>query len=480
MAIVIHDEQEFLKIGSGEEYPPGSGQIWDNQQDYELNADIDMSLIPTWYPTDLYGNFDGKGHTIRNLNKTVSSGGAMFGRINGIFQNVIFDNFQINMGNSNTTAMLFENVSYEATVANVGLINSSCIGKGVWQSVFTSNSSSFFYCCYCLNCIFDMQNTGAIFGGPSAKTVNCYMAMCTLSSDSIEVFGTWDSFSCYAEAGNGGKVFTYPPQLTDVDVPPRPDQFQDFKMTVEMQPTLADARANASIYFTGSGFSSSKFIPGWDFVEEWGIDPSINYGFPHLKFKPYVDKWVQVIFIAKSPTGFMWMSNIWTERGHPVDKPIPDTVPDDIEIVGWGNSWGLLWDFRDPVLESTYLYSVMRLIGPEPPIPPTPPTDDNLERRIAILRAVTLYSNTETYTPDYVKASMEDALRVFLEYTGRAKDPGIPVDSIVVDLCKDRINKMGLEGAQSTSEGGVSQTWAVDPMLLSRMRRYRLVAGMKE
>ena len=100
------------------------------------------------------------------------------------------------------------------------------------------------------------------------------------------------------------------------------------------------------------------------------------------------------------------------------------------------------------------------------------------ERRIEKLRKIPLYRNEETYPNDQVTAVMEDALNAFLEYTHRAKDLGEAIDSIIIELCKSRINKTGLEGMGSVGEGGVSQSWEIEPWLKSRMFRYKLMQGI--
>jgi hypothetical protein len=107
-------------------------------------------------------------------------------------------------------------------------------------------------------------------------------------------------------------------------------------------------------------------------------------------------------------------------------------------------------------------------------------TQTDTNRRVERLRKIPLFSNTEIYPDTFVSTCMEDALMAFFENTGRTQDLGETIDALIVDLCKDRINRTGLEGAQSTSEGGVSQTWAIEPLLLSRIFRYKLMPGMRE
>jgi len=99
------------------------------------------------------------------------------------------------------------------------------------------------------------------------------------------------------------------------------------------------------------------------------------------------------------------------------------------------------------------------------------------DRRIDKLRRIPLFKNEETYTDDFVIAVMEEALGVFLEHTRRDADLGEIIDPIIIELCKGRINKMGLEGMASTVEGGVSQSWEIEPNLKTRMSRFVLLYG---
>ena len=104
---------------------------------------------------------------------------------------------------------------------------------------------------------------------------------------------------------------------------------------------------------------------------------------------------------------------------------------------------------------------------------------EHTDRRIAKLRKIPLYANTETHPDDYVQEVMEGSLNAFLEHTLRQTDLGETIDAIIIDLAKSRINKMGLEGTASTGEGGVSQSWEIEPFLMTRMARFKLMQGMK-
>jgi len=101
------------------------------------------------------------------------------------------------------------------------------------------------------------------------------------------------------------------------------------------------------------------------------------------------------------------------------------------------------------------------------------------EIRVQKLRRTPLYANEETYPYDYLLAVMDDALAAFLEHTHRREDLGEEIDSIIIELCKGRLNKMGLEGSRTAGEGGVSQAWEIEPWLISRMSRYKMMQGMR-
>lgn len=68
--------------------------------------------------------------------------------------------------------------------------------------------------------------------------------------------------------------------IDGVSVPARltnPNQSTGAKTLIQLTPTLANAKANASVYYTGITDNS---VLGWDFSSVWTIDPTKNNGLP--------------------------------------------------------------------------------------------------------------------------------------------------------------------------------------------------------
>ena len=62
-----------------------------------------------------------------------------------------------------------------------------------------------------------------------------------------------------------------------------PDQRTGVKISADLQPSLSAAQAGTSTYYTGSTKNNAGTFPGWDFVNTWTIDPSVNNGYPTLR-----------------------------------------------------------------------------------------------------------------------------------------------------------------------------------------------------
>lgn len=83
---------------------------------------------------------------------------------------------------------------------------------------------------------------------------------------------------------------------------------------------------------------------------------------------------------------------------------------------------------------------------------------------------------------DYVQLILEDALAYFLDYTHRGEDPGEVVDSLICDIARSMHTRMGAEGVKKAKDGELEREWSeqggLDPLLLRRMKAYRLVVGV--
>lgn len=84
---------------------------------------------------------------------------------------------------------------------------------------------------------------------------------------------------------------------------------------------------------------------------------------------------------------------------------------------------------------------------------------------------------------DVLTVYLEDALSVFLDYTHRSEDPGEPVDSLICDIAKWQIGRMGAEGVKKAKDGEFEREWEITnygiPLeLTARMKMYRQVVGI--
>ncbi|MCL2890571.1 MAG: hypothetical protein FWF40_01615, partial [Methanomassiliicoccaceae archaeon] len=108
------------------------------------------------------------------------------------------------------------------------------------------------------------ESSGGIIGiGAYARIVNCYTLTSTLISP-----GSYNTTIDSGTASPARKITT-------------PHQSSGTKNATVMTPTLADAKANNSIYYTGTVTPSGyPAVPGWDFNSVWTITPGVNNGYP--------------------------------------------------------------------------------------------------------------------------------------------------------------------------------------------------------
>jgi len=104
---------------------------------------------------------------------------------------------------------------------------------------------------------------GFTAGGDRVTVVNCYTSTST-------VRGTSPYYDVFIDGGTAN-----PARKTTT-----PNQASGTKNTTVMTPTLADAKANNSIYYTGTVTLSGVVVPGWDFNNVWTISPGVNNGYP--------------------------------------------------------------------------------------------------------------------------------------------------------------------------------------------------------
>jgi len=107
-------------------------------------------------------------------------------------------------------------------------------------------------------------------------------------------------------------------------------------------------------------------------------------------------------------------------------------------------------------------------------------TTGHTMRRLARLNTIPLYRNMGE---DALIVYLEDALSVFLDYTHRSEDPGEPVDSLIGDIAKWKIGRMGAEGLKKAKDGEMEREWEITNVgipreLTERMKMYRQVVGI--
>lgn len=478
MAIAVNNETDFNRIGSWQEYPAGSGQMWTQDADYELTADIDLSIISNYSPKYIYGgSVDGKGHKVKNLTKALSGTwvGAVFGQINGVIRNIIFDNITTTSTGSYPTGHGAICGQLGGSIVNCSIINSSLGNTGTYAGGFVSQmqNGSLIYGCTIKDCVIAMggtAQTGAFTGlGSGAMVVNCIVANCTFDGSTVFGQGT-QYYNSYVQEGMGAVLGGQLGQYNDGTVLP-PDKVSGFKSSAAMRPTLADAKAGNSIYNLEGGFADLGYINGWDFETDWTITPGQNDGLPINLFAPYVNRFVSLTLYVQLP-GYYSTEIIWVETGTVIPMPIP-SIPEELEldVVGWHDN-NVLVDFNQPITHAMILQLITKPTPPPSPEPPPIPSD--FDRRMELLKLRPITSGLDQ---DYLDSKLSEATERWHAETKRRVDLGAEVDSVIVRCAVAYINQEGGEGMASVSEGGMSRTLSMDD-IVGEMRKRRVFAGM--
>jgi len=121
------------------------------------------------------------------------------------------------------------------------------------------------------------QGAGGIIGGNMSDLAyfitNCYFlannTFMTLNGDPVDSL-SMDSFVTPVIDGNNSGT------------PRSGNQGTGAYTGQQMTPTLANAKNNNSIYYTGTTTVSSSTVSGWDFNNTWTIVPGTNNGYPIL------------------------------------------------------------------------------------------------------------------------------------------------------------------------------------------------------
>ena len=112
-------------------------------------------------------------------------------------------------------------------------------------------------------------NAGGIAGTvmPSSTVTNCYFLEGQIEVKGVQVSDVIYGFCSGTVTIDGGMVRSN-------------GQDSGAKSASDMKPSLGDARAGNSIYFTGMTTVGSESVPGWDFDDIWVIFSEVNDGYP--------------------------------------------------------------------------------------------------------------------------------------------------------------------------------------------------------
>ena len=105
-------------------------------QNYKLMNDLDFTGYTNFYINSFTGKFEGNNYTIRNINLTQSGKYGLFSAMNGILQNVTFENV-VKSGSSSTHSLIGSSNRY-GRITNVHI-------KGMTIVVDSTNTSSSMY-----------------------------------------------------------------------------------------------------------------------------------------------------------------------------------------------------------------------------------------------------------------------------------------------------------------------------------------------
>jgi hypothetical protein len=185
------------------------------------------------------------------------------------------------------------------------------------------------------------SNIGALSGNTVSTAVNCYALTKMLYVNGVlqtnERFGSSPSIS-----------------LDGTSDPPRSaGQTSGFVTAAQMRPTLADAQANNSIYYTGT---TNGLYLGWDFFGIWTIDPSVNGGYPTFGTNPKPETFV-VMFDAVG--GSFVVPQLVIEGNTAIQPSPPEKEGHD--FIGWSRN-GVPFSFSDQISDNITLTAIWERI----------------------------------------------------------------------------------------------------------------------
>jgi len=429
-AIMVYDNTSLDRVGTGAEYPTGSGQIWSMDAYYYMVHDISYdpyymgySFTPIGSAINPFtGTFDGRGYKIYDL-ESYSDPYGIFGYVHdatiinlsvalgavlspatagGIAAYSSGDTTIINCSvtgslDGNTVGGLIGTVSsgsltIERCSLNVNVIGYHYIGGliGIANAATVITIAD----CYVYGAVSSAERSGGIIGafsGTSFTIERSYVAggvspdyntgtvgglIGMAASGSISVFCTYmDLLLGYSSYDLAGEVFgaTITTDAGTFTPPLASGQESGIKIT-GMQPSLSDAQSGNSVYYTGTVQTPSGSINGWDFFDVWTIGST---GYPVLI--PYLagdDVAAQYLVMFDVRGGSFVLSQI-VEEGSAILLPV-DTYRDGYTFMGWFTDISLstAWDLNSPVIRDMILYAGWRAVGGPGGDPGTDPGRD--------------------------------------------------------------------------------------------------------
>lgn len=394
--IEVSNADDLQRVGTGEEYPAGSGVIWSLSASYELTSDITLTGTDNFTPiggsTGAFGGkFDGKGHTISGLSITsaflpVSRPAGLFGTIQygAEISNVIIDNATLISPNSSAGGIAGN--SYESTITNCAVINSTIMSElmaggiagnfqignegGVLMNCYSANSSvtttssssansfaggiagritgdAFLVNCYSTNTV-SATNGGKVGGiigtSDGGFALNCYYLAGQLSVDGSAVADRIGG----ADPGDRYNVY-YVPEINE-------DQERGAKTSSELK--------SESTYNAGFGIVYGWDVyHGWNFNDIWNISTD-NDGYPILRMTGYVEPDPPVFYMVQIMIN-MHANEYEMQIVADGDKAVePIASREGYDLFGWINAETFeVFDFDTPITSETMLLALWLVSG---------------------------------------------------------------------------------------------------------------------
>lgn len=167
---------DTVQITSKEQFVALGGKALTDR--YVLGCDIDMTDT-AWTSADVFGEFDGGGHTISGLSITVTDGSyaALFGNNYGVIKNLVVDNAALTAytqrKNAYASGAVVRNYGTVAYVKVSGTITAKATWSGGYAGGIASINEGEIYCCY-TNCTINVSGISEKLTGTSPNAPYAY------------------------------------------------------------------------------------------------------------------------------------------------------------------------------------------------------------------------------------------------------------------------------------------------------------------